>query len=255
MNLLTIADGFGDSKAHLSWYPDYFKWPEIIQLMTKGVSLTNCARYGAGNEYIINCLQEHVSNNDVVFVQWASPSRLDLLLEHSPPYDAFWQEQIQIDPVYNNNVVSVGGNNFWISSATTNPNVIEYHQKYISLKQHQMRSQLIIDYAKLLIEKHQIKDYGFLLTYDGDYLKNTKDRWVWHEKYKGMHSFRKVSKYADLDFGYAQPIPLIHFDFIKQFIMPNYDLPWRSQKEIDAVESMLHRKHKNAIINKPNDTN
>ena len=41
LRLLTIADGFGDSRAVPAWYPDYIKWPEIIRWMTRDIELCN----------------------------------------------------------------------------------------------------------------------------------------------------------------------------------------------------------------------
>ncbi len=69
MKLLTLSDGYGDSVAVPDWYPKYQKWPEIIQLMTKGVNLNNRSRYGAGNEFIVNELKQHIDTADVVIVQ------------------------------------------------------------------------------------------------------------------------------------------------------------------------------------------
>jgi hypothetical protein len=66
-----------------------------------------------------------------------------------------------------------------------------------------------------------------------------------------MHEFRFDSKYADLDFGLTQPISLIQFDFIKQFIVPRLDLNWRSEQQLSSVEDMLYRKYKVAKENKP----
>ena len=108
MKLLTIADGFGDSSAVPLWYPNYIKWPEIIKLMTKGLSLTNLSKYGAGNEYIIQCLKNNLENKDSVLIQWAIPNRLDLVLSHDSDHTKFWQTQIASDPVYYNNIVQVG---------------------------------------------------------------------------------------------------------------------------------------------------
>jgi len=121
------------------------------------------------------------------------------------------------------------------------------------MSQHQLRSQLFIDYAKLLINQHQV-NYRFMLTWDGWYLENTVAddiNWSWHEPFKGMHGFRIHSKFSKLDLGITQPIPLIHYDFIKQFIMPCLDLPWRSDRELAAVESMLYRHYQESIPNKP----
>ena len=253
IKLLTIADGFGDSQAYPLWYPSYIKWPEIIQLMTKGVALTNLSRYGAGNEYIANCITAHSAAHDVIIAQWAMPDRLDLVLAHTSNYQKFWSDTIKQDLVYYDNVVDLKDTKFWITSASTADPIQEYHKKYITVKQHQMRSQILIDYAKLLLE-YQGKSYKFLLTINSEYLDTSitgKDCWAWHDILKGMHDFRYQSQFANLDLGITQPIPLIAFDFIKQFLMPVLELPWRGATELAAVESMLYRKYKEAIKNKP----
>ena len=239
IKLLTIADGFGDNSIHPDGYTDYFKWPEIIRLMTRGVELINLSRYGAGNEYIVNSLRNNVNDKDCVLIQWAQPNRLDLII-----HDQYnWADAIASDPVYNNNIIDVGLDQMWLSSGSKIKEIKEYHNKFISTRQHKLRSQLYIDYAMLLLEKMKI-DYKFMLTTTSEYICDTGN-WVWHSKQQGMHEFRYQSQYCELDFGYPQPIPLIQFDFIKQFIMPVVDLPWRDSRDIDAVESMLYRKQKN----------
>ena len=251
IKLLTIADGFGDSAAVPHWYPDYIKWPEIIKLMTRNIELHNLSRYGAGNEYIINSLRNNLTEKDAVLVQWAQPNRLDLVLSPDSTHSDFWSEQIKNDPIYNDNVVPIGKDQMWISSASTAPGIVEYHKKFICNRQHQMRSQLYIEYATLLLEHIQ---HGFLLTSASEYLEATvKDysHWHCHEKLHGMNDFRKYSKYADLDLNIVQPIPLIQFDFVRQFIQPRFDLPWRSERDILAVETMLYRKYKESIKNRP----
>ena len=251
MNLLTIADGFGDSVAVPLWYPAYIKWPEIIKLMTRGVILHNLSRYGAGNEYIIQCLLNNLSGKDAVLIQWAIPNRLDLVLSQNKEYTEYWDNQIKNDPVYNNNVVDLGNQRVWITSKSTSAGAQEYHKKFISRQQHQMRSQLFVDYATLLLKHTQ---HGFLLTKTGEYLSETvKDtaNWYWHNNFQGMCEFRKQSKYAELELGLVQPTPLVQFDFIRQFIQPRFDLPWRSERDINAVEAMLYKKYQEAIKNKP----
>ena len=204
MKLLCVADGFGDSKTAPSWYPDFFKWPEIIALMTRGIELINLSRYGAGNEYIVQCLRQHYQSAHTVMVQWAIPNRLDLIINDP---DHFWDAQVALDPVYNDNVVVLGNDRYWITSASQNPHVQTYHQKYIKRQQHQLRSQMFIEYATLLLTQHKI-NHGFMLTWDSDYLQQTaKDTasWYWHDQFRGMHSFRYQSKFADIDFGITQP--------------------------------------------------
>lgn len=251
MKLLTIADGFGDSASVPVWYPDYIKWPEIIKLMTRGIDLCNLSRFGAGNEYIIHCLRDNLTSKDAVLIQWAIPNRFDLILSHDVDHKKFWHHYISNDPVYHDNIMEVGGKQIWISSASTAQPIIEYHKKFIGIEQHQMRSQLYVDHATLLLSDVQ---HGFLLSNSSEYLKSTVTdtaNWFWHDAFGGMHEFRKYSKYAELDLGITQPIPLVHFDFIQQFIQPKFDLPWRSERDISAVESMLYRKYKEALKNKP----
>ena len=253
IKLLTVADGFGDERAHPRWYPSYLKWPAIVQLMTKGVELTNLSRYGAGNEYIANCIKCFSATHDIIIAQWALPNRLDLVLAHDSDYQKFWSDTIKQDLVYHNNVVDLNDTKCWITSGSITAPVQEYHKKYITIKQHQMRSQILIDYAKLLLE-YQCKSYKFLLTDDSEYLDTSitgKDCWAWHSIQKGMHDFRYQSKFAHLDLGIVQPIPLIAFDFIKQFIMPALELPWRNATELTDIESMLYQKYQEAIKNKP----
>ena len=250
MKLLTLSDGYGDSQAVPLWYPNYWKWPKIINLMTKGVDVNNFSRYGAGNEFIVNQLKQHIGSTDAVIIQWARPNRLDLVLAHKDP--KFWQDVIASDLIYNDNILTCGANKFWISSGSKTHAVRQYHQEYISVKQHQLRSQIYIEYAKMLLEQREI-DYRFMLVEDSEYI-DIDANWIWHEPFKGMDDFRYKSKYCDLELGIVQPIPLVAFDFIKQYIIPRIDLPWRNDKEIDAVENMLYRHYQEAVKNR-NDSN
>jgi len=245
MKLLTLSDGYGDSIAVPDWYLKYWKWPEIIKLMTKGLVLDNCSRYGAGNEFMINQLKQKINQIDVAIIQWAQPNRLDLVLAHDNPN--FWYTVIASDPIYNNNVLDCGSDRFWLSSSSKTDAVKEYHQQYISTKQHQLRSQIYVEYAKMLLEQREI-DYGFMLVEDDEYI-NVDANWLCHEPFKGMNGFRHKSKYANLELGITQPTPLVAFDFIKQYIMPNINLPWRDNRDIDAVENMLYRHYQEAIKN------
>ena len=247
MRLLTLSDGFGDPRPPNSWYLKYFKWPEIIGLMTKGTTINNQSRYGAGNEFMINMLKHHIDQADIVLAQWSESRRLDLILTNQNI--KFWEPVIAGDPVYHNNVVNCGQDQFWISSGSVTRPVQEYHGHYISLRQHQLRSQIYIDYAKLLLEQHKMP-YQFMLVYDSAYL-DIDANWIWHEPKKGLDSFRYQSKYKDLELKITQPIPLVAFDFIKQYIVPTVDLQWRNNREIDAVENMLYRHYQEAIKNKP----
>ena len=213
--------------------------------MTKDVSLNNCSRYGAGNEFIVNQLKQNIDSADVVMIQWAQPNRLDLVLAHDNP--AFWNNVISTDSVYKDNIVDCNGNQFWISSASQTLEVQKYHNQIISLTQHQLRSQIFVEYAKLLLEQRGI-DYRFMLVDDSEYL-DIDAKWICHAPLMGMSNFKRKSKYSNLDLGVVQPLPLVAFDFIKQFVMPSIDLQWRNAKEIDTVENMLYRHYQEAVKN------
>ena len=178
-----------------------------------------------------------------MIVQWAQPNRLDLVLAHNDP--TFWADVISSDSVYKDNIVNCNGNRFWISSGSQTHAVKEYHNRFISMQQHRLRSRLYVEYAKLLLNQHNI-DYRFMLVENSNYL-NIEANWIWHEPFKGMYEFKQKSKYRDLDLGVMQPIPLVAFDFIKQYVMPSIDLHWRNPREIDAVENMLHRHYQEAV--------
>lgn len=251
MKLLVAADGFGDSRACPDWYPDYIKWPRILGLMTKQVEITDLCRYGAGNEYIAWCVRQHYSQADMILVQWAIPNRLDLVLSHEINARDVWLEQIKQDPIYRDNIMKVGQDQWWISSASTSARVQEYHRQIISYRQHTIRSMMWIEYVHRLLRE---KPHGFMLTPDSEYLRTVDvdpDTWIWHKAWHGLDSYRHHSKFRDLDLKLAQPIPLIHFDFIRTFMMDKYDLPWRNARELDAVESMLLRKYNECKDKRP----
>jgi len=251
LKILALADGFGDSRASPSWYPKFLKWPAILALMTKGTEVIDLCRYGAGNEYMVSCLRENHCKADVIFLQWAIPNRLDLLLAHESENLYQWQCQIDADVSYQHNFQHIGNDRWWISSASTAPWASTYRDNMISQKQHQNRSKIWVEYAHNLLIK---KTHGFLLTWDSHYLNDADvepEVWIWHDRWKGMHDWRYHSQYRDLDLDVTQPIPLIHFDFIKRFILPRFDLPWRNERELDAVESMLTRHYNQYKDHKP----
>lgn len=249
MNLVCISDGFGDSRACPDWYPDFIKWPTLIGLMSQGVNVVNLSRYGAGNEYIANCLLDYVKNNpvDYVLAQWTIPNRLDLMLAHEPAELEYWRQVRVQDSVYRNNTVTLNSQDWWLTSGSQAAD--DYHKKYISLQQHQSRSQMLIDYVRLWLNERGTSA-EFMLSLCQEYQLDTQ-QWIWHRAWQGMHEFRFSSKYAELDLGLTQPMSLIQFDFIKQFIMPRLNLNWRSEQELSAVEAMLYRKYKVAKENKP----
>lgn len=251
MRLLAISDGFGDSNSAPQWYQKYYRWPDLVRFMTAGVEVVNVSRWAAGNEYMTNQLKSRYKQFDCALIQWTVPNRFDMLLTEKN--HNHWKPIIESDPLYKHTVVDWDKQKFWLSSDSPLPEIRNYHQQYVSKEQHQMRSQLYIEYAKLLLESEN-KKHGFMLVENSEYL-NVDANWLWHEPRKGMNDFKKQSRYWELDLGFYNPLPLISFDFVKNFVMPNIDLNWRNARDIDAVENMLYRHYQEALKNRPNDTN
>jgi len=243
LKILTLADGFGDSQACPPWYPEFHKWPALLKLMCKNITVIDKSRYGAGNEYIITQLRHNYRSADIVLVQWAMPNRLDLMLSHSPDIHAAWHQIRTDDPIYANNVETINDTAWWLTSSSTQSWIQEYHERYITEHQHQARSIMWVELAENLLVN---QCHGFMLSSQSDYLQQAQvnaESWIWHRPWQGLHEWRYHSEYRDLDLGYIQPIPLIHFDFIQKFVKPRFALDWRSDHELKTVESFLLKKY------------
>lgn len=214
-NILTISDGNGVDT-------NFKKWPFYLQLLTSNYAkVINRSVIGASNELMFMQLSEVVAANkpDYCIIQWSIPNRIDLVA------DKFWLAQAEQDPVYNFNVVENNGKTWWVTSASDNEYVKEYHNRYIGTWQAQQRSQAWIIAAAELLKFHKIK-FVFSLCYALDFIEPHTDilnsyPWIWHNDNLGLDDFRTISQFSSYDKGLAQPHTLIHLDWINQVLEPN----------------------------------
>jgi hypothetical protein len=212
--ILTISDGNGVDT-------DFKKWPMLLKLLTlKTHNVLNYSVIGASNEMIFMQLSEAVKNNKLNFavVQWTIPQRIDLVA------DSFWEDQARIDPVYHFNLINNNNKKWWVTSASTNIHIKEYHNKYIKDWQAVQRSQTYMIAAAELLKFYNI-DFTFSLCYAFNFIDPQIDilnsyNWAWHAPNQGISEFRHTSKYLTYDYQKPQPHPLIGLEWIEQVLKP-----------------------------------
>jgi hypothetical protein len=232
-NILTISDGIGVDV-------DFKKWPFYLSLLTaKTSTIINRSVIGASNEMLFMLLSEAISNNkiDYCIVQWTVSNRIDLIA------DDFWLQQAKQDPVYHFNIIKNNNKQWWITSASTNHYVQEYHNRYIKFWQSQQRSQTWIMAAAELLKFHNIK-FVFSLGYSMTFLEPNVDildsyPWVWHIKNLGISEFRSVSKYKHFDQKLPQPHTLIQLDWIDKVLKPNCEFVNYNETVYNNIEQAV----------------
>lgn len=232
-NLLIISDGHGvDVK--------FKKWPFFLKLLvSKTHNVINKSVIGASNEMIWMRLIEAVREQqiDQAIIQWTWPIRVDVLA------DKFWSEQAAQDPIYHFNIVKAQGRDWWVTSASENAHIKEYHQLYVDPWQAALRSESYMMAAAELLCQHNV-DFVFSLCcafnrtgiLDEEILSYP---WVWHQEFKGLHEFRQQSKYLKHDQGFAQPHPLIGLEWIDAVLNPQCDFIDYNQKTFYNIEQTL----------------
>jgi hypothetical protein len=189
---------FGDGYAHGHIWPE---WPQILQALVPEYTTTAHTGIGAGNEYLINLLIEqgdNISNQTVIF-QWAQTSRFDKLIE-----DKEWLSRAKADPVYYFNLYDSAHGTWWLSSASKNEKIQEYHKLFVQNKQENLRfinQQILVENY---LKQHNCK-YLFISTAEEEQfcLQHAK------QKFRGNE---------------VQPSPLLHFYYVKEVLAPKLNL-------------------------------
>lgn len=210
--LLIISDGNGVEN-------DFHKWPFLLQLLTsKTLNIINLSVVGASNEMMLLRLAEVVSTQkiDYAIIQWSVPNRIDVVV------DTFWKEQAKIDPTYHFNIVDTLNTKWWVTSASKNSHIQEYHKKYVNQWHSTLRSESCMLSAAELLKFNNI-EFAFTLCYAFDFIEPYKTiletyPWVWHDANKGISEFRQHSQYLKFDKGLPQPHPLIGLEWINQVL-------------------------------------
>jgi hypothetical protein len=231
--ILTISDGNGVDS-------NFKKWPFYLRLLvSKNAIVINRSVIGASNEMIFMQLAEAVNSEsiDCAIIQWSNPVRLDVIV------DDFWAEQAKIDPTYHFNLVNNNLQKWWVTSASTNPYIQEYHKKYISFWQAVQRSQSYMMAAAELLKFHKI-NFVFSLCYKFNFLSPHRAildsyPWVWHESTQGLSEFRTHSQFKEYDTKLAQPHTLIQLEWIDKVLKPNCKFVDYDQKSYYNIEKAV----------------
>jgi hypothetical protein len=199
--IYTFGDGF--ATGHL--WPE---WPQILQALVPDYSVNNtCSAIGAGAEYLVTGLVDLVPElaNNLVIFQWPMAARFDKLIE-----DKHWFHVGKTDPVYHFNFHKRPYGIWWISSASQQPQVREYHEKFVQSEQHKIRLQ---NYQTLVRNTLENLNCGYCFT-------STHE----HQYYSTLNRFAEIRQQE------VQPSPVVHYYFLIEKILPQINIVYNSAR-------------------------
>ena len=199
--IYTFGDGF--ATGHL--WPE---WPQILQALVPDYSVNNtCSAIGAGAEYLVTGLVDLVPElaNNLVIFQWPMAARFDKLIE-----DKHWFHVGKTDPVYHFNFHKRPYGIWWISSASQQPQVREYHEKFVQSEQHKIRLQ---NYQTLVRNTLENLNCGYCFT-------STHE----HQYYSTLTRFAEIRQQE------VQPSPVVHYYFLIEKILPQINIVYDSAR-------------------------
>lgn len=189
---------FGDGYAHGHIWPE---WPQILKCLFPTHEVVITSGIGSGNEFLVKKLldfKEQIKNQLVIF-QWASPVRFDKIIE-----DDMWNDIAVSDSVYGNNLYQDTNLTWWLSSASTNPHILKYHDFFVQPKQAKIRMNIY----QTLVE---------------NYLQNQKCHAVFTSTLEEQN-FSNQEQYQTVRGIEVQPSPIVHLDFLVQKLLPQTKL-------------------------------
>jgi len=187
----------GDGYAHGHIWPE---WPQILQVLLPQYEIITGTGVGAGNEFLIDQLLNFNCQNQIVIFQWAQANRFDKLLQ-----DEQWQILVKNDPVYYFNIESNRSGAWWLSSASQDKKIQEYHDFFVQNQQAELR----LKNQRVLVE---------------NYLQNQTCQY-WFTSTQDQESFCKSHNNFYLRGQEIQPHPLMHYYFVVECIKPALKLP------------------------------
>ena len=205
---------FGDGYSHGHIWPE---WPQILQALLPHHQVILKSGVGAGNEFLIDQLLNSDCRGHTVIFQWAQDNRFDKLLQ-----DDYWTSMAKQDPVYFFNFETNPSGTWWLSSASQNQKIQEYHDFFVQSQQAQLR----LKNQKILVE---------------NYLQN-QNCCYWFTSTQKQELFSKSHSEKHLRGNQVQPSPLMHFYFVVEIIKPalnieiNVDLQQKLQTIISKAE-------------------
>jgi hypothetical protein len=202
--IYTFGDGF--ATGHL--WPE---WPQILQALVPEYQVNNtCSAVGAGAEFLVTGFVDLVPEleNQLVIFQWPQPDRFDKLIE-----DKHWFHIGKTDPVYHFNFHKRPYGIWWISSASQQAEVQEYHSKFVQMEQHRIR----------------LKNYQTLVS---NTLENLNCEYFFTSTFD-HHYYSTLNRFAETRQQEVQPSPIVHYYFLMEKILPNINItydPVRAQR-------------------------
>lgn len=197
----------GDGYAYGHIWPE---WPQILQALLPNYEVVLISGIGAGNEFLTSellALGNAIQKHTVIF-QWADPYRLDKLVQ-----DYQWTGIGELDQVYHFNFYRREDRTWWLSSASKNSYIQEYHNFYIQDKQAELR----LHNQKILIE---------------NYLQNNQCKYYFTSTHAQMN-FSSEARFNLTRGNEIQPMPIVHYHFVMEILLPNIGIAYdKSRAEV-----------------------
>ena len=201
--IYTFGDGF--ATGHL--WPE---WPQILQALVPDYQVHNTAGIGAGAEWLVSGFVDLIPDltGHTVIFQWPQADRFDKMIE-----DKHWFVIGKTDPVYHFNFHKCSYGTWWLSSASKQPLVREYHEKFVQTGQHKLR---LKNYQTLVQNTLENISCPY-------YFTSTPE----HHNYSISNRFQETRQQE------VQPSPIVHYYFLVEKILPNINIavdPARRQR-------------------------
>jgi hypothetical protein len=212
---------FGDGYAANHIWPE---WPAIVSALYPQVKCQNFGAIGAGNEFISSAvIQAYLNDPTAIFlIQWAQFNRYDKLIE-----DNTWDKIIDSDPVYNFNRVCLVDQKWWLSSASQQTDVKQYHSHFIQPEQAKLRTFNYIFLIQQLLKDRAIHFSTCNLPWD-NLIKPSMSMYSDQEKFKEIRG------------NEIQPAPPVHMAWLEEYILPKMPI----QPDILRLNELKHRINK-----------
>lgn len=206
---------FGDGFATGHIWPE---WPQILQALVPQYQVTNTAGIGAGSEFLVSGFVDLIKDmqDSTVIFQWPASDRFDKMLE-----DDSWQSTIDHDPVYYFNTNTDHYNRkWWLSSASNNQEIRNYHTRLVQPQQHAHRQQV---YQTLI--SHACDNLNCQLIHTST---ATQDQFSLDKRFE-LTRQREV-----------QPSPVVHFYWLVEKILPLTDIAVDDQRQ-KTLETIINQ--------------
>jgi hypothetical protein len=203
---------FGDGFATGHVWPE---WPQILQALVPQHQVINTAGIGAGPEFLVSGFVDLIQDmqDSTVIFQWPDRGTFDKILQ-----DDSWQSTIDTDPLYKNNIITDrAGRWWWLSSASRNQEVKNYHTRLIQTLQHARRQQV----------------YQALVSHT---CKNLNCQTI-HTSTPTQDTFSRSERFKTVRQNQTQPSPIVHFYWLIEEILPqtNIVVDGQRQKTLETI--------------------